>query len=81
MINRVISDLRVFLLFYSILVLVFSMIFAIIGVGNKNIEGAFKEAYEKVDGEGMPNEEYEQIGLFLGYIFMTLRYSLGDFDF
>jgi len=29
----------------------------------------------------IPNEEYEKIGLFFGYIFMTLRYSLGDFDF
>ena len=26
-------------------------------------------------------EEYENIGLFLGYIFSTLRSSLGDFDF
>ena len=26
-------------------------------------------------------EEYENIGLFFGYIFSTLRASIGDFDF
>jgi len=43
MIQRVIYDLRIFGLFYAILVILFSMIFAVIGVGNPNIKGAFKE--------------------------------------
>lgn len=29
----------------------------------------------------MPNSEYQKIGLFFGYIFSTLRVSIGDFDF
>lgn len=76
MINRVIYDLRVFLLFYFILIVIFSQIFAVIGVGNKNIEGGFKEFVDEVDAYNdvhgtfidAPNEEYSQIGLFFGYI-------------
>lgn len=88
MIQQVIFDLRVFGLFYSILLLLFAMIFAVIGVGNANIDGDFKDHIEEVDQrdavdqpENVPNEEYENIGLFLGYIISTLRSSLGDFDF
>jgi hypothetical protein len=63
MISRVIIDLQVFLLFYGILVLVFSMIFAIIGVGNANIPGNFadyvkEQQEEQSGGGGIPNEEY-----------------------
>jgi len=36
---------------------------------------------DELQPENIPNEEYNQIGLFLGYIFSTLRLSLGDFDF
>lgn len=88
MIQTVIFDLRVFGLFYSILLLLFSMIFAVIGVGNSNIDGEFKAYIEEINErdeidqpENIPNEEYENIGLFLGYIISTLRSSLGDFDF
>lgn len=31
--------------------------------------------------DAVPMEEYDQIGLFFGYIISTLRTSLGDFDF
>jgi hypothetical protein len=66
MINRVIYDLRVFLLFYFILIIIFSQIFAVIGVGNKNLDGGFKEfvddidAYNEANGTFIdaPNEEY-----------------------
>jgi len=89
MINRVIYDLRVFLLFYFILIIIFSQIFAVIGVGNKNLDGGFKEFVDEIDAYNeangtfidAPNEEYGQIGLFFGYIIQTLRNSLGDFDF
>ena len=67
MINQVVFDLRVFLLFYVILIVLFSMIFAVLGLGNPNIEGDFKEHAEWVDSldedwqqpENFPNEEYE----------------------
>ena len=82
MVIRVIIDLKVFMFFYFILVLIFSMIFAIIGVGNDKIEGDFQQytkdindanEFIKIDGHAnnfwnVPNEEYYHIGLFLGYI-------------
>jgi len=39
MIYQVISDLKVFLLFFSILIVLFAMVFAVIGIGNTNIRG------------------------------------------
>ena len=90
MINQVVFDLRVFLLFYCILIVLFSMIFAVLGLGNPNIVTSdFTEHSDWVDSldedwkepENFPNEEYDHIGLFWGYIFSTFRQSLGDFDF
>lgn len=88
MIQTVILDLRVFGLFYSILLVLFGMIFAVIGVGNSNIDGEFKDYIQEINErdevdqpENIPNEEYDNIGLFLGYIISTLRSSIGDFDF
>ena len=89
MINQVVYDLRVFLLFYKILIVMFSMIFAVLGVGNTNIEGSDLAEHAKwVDTledwqqpQNFPNEEYEQIGIFWGSILSTFRSSLGDFDF
>ena len=90
MINQVVYDLRVFLLFYQILIVLFSMIFAVLGVGNQNIEGSELKAHaEWVDSlefdwqkpMNFPNEEYEQIGIFWGNILSTFRASLADFDF
>jgi len=69
MINTVVYDLRVFLFFYFILIVFFSMIFAVLGVGNDNIEGEFQEFITEInlieDGlaegdvpDNIPNEEY-----------------------
>ena len=76
------------MLFYTILVFLFSMIFAVLCVGNPKVPGAFKEYLEEIEQrdeldqpENTPMEEYQNVGLFLGYIFSTLRSSLGDFDF
>lgn len=46
MLTNVIFDLRVFLLFYGILLFLFGQIFAVIGVGNVNLEGGLKEFSE-----------------------------------
>ena len=48
MISTVISDLKVFMLFYSILIFLFSMIFAVLCVGNPNVKGDFKDYLEEI---------------------------------
>ena len=45
MLKNVVYDLRIFLLFYSILVFGFSMPFCILGLGNFKVPGGFKDAY------------------------------------
>lgn len=66
MISKVIFDLRVFLLFYAILLFLFSMIFAVIGLANKNVPGGLKtyvdEIWMKIDPDDqpdLPNQEYD----------------------
>lgn len=49
MLQVVISDLRVFLLFYSILIVIFAMIFAVLGIGNANIPGEFQDYSAEID--------------------------------
>lgn len=61
MIVNVIADLRVFLLFFTILILMFSAIFDVIAKSNA--------------------PEYDKVGPFLGNFLLTLRLSLGNFDF
>jgi hypothetical protein len=79
MITNVVYDLRIFLLFYCILISLFSLQLGILGIGNKYIEGGFKEAYGEADE--YPGQEYENIGLFIGNWMTTLRMSMGDFGF
>ena len=75
MIQNVIYDLRVFLLFYSILIVFFSMIFAVLGVGNGNVRGKFKDFADDINKRtdlnkpSIPNSEYNYVGLFVGSIF------------
>jgi len=86
MLNQVLFDLRVFILFYFILIIIFSFIFAVLGVGNKHF-GTFKEYYgdmtleEGINSQVEPMLEYHNIGLLFGYFITTFRMSLGDFDF
>lgn len=79
MLTNVVYDLRIFLLFYCILITLFSLLLGILGIGNKYIEGGFKNAYG--DKSDYPGKEYENIGLFLGNWVTTLRMSMGDFGF
>ena len=75
------------MLFFTILIVLFSQVFAVLGVGNTSHDGDlkdFKEAIElglEDEPENFPFEEYDHIGLFWGYIFSTLRMAMGDFDF
>lgn len=84
MIYTVIADLKVFLLFFTILVVLFAQIMAVIGVGNYSHDNALKEYVDWLDqgNDGdIPMQEYEQIGLWLGTLVSTLRIAMGDFDF
>jgi hypothetical protein len=86
MIFRVVKDLQAFLIFFFILVFNFSMIFAVIGAGNPNVPGEFKDFYDEAMcdpdfDDDIPDEEYQAVGLFLGYIISTLRIAIGDFSF
>ena len=84
MLTNVISDLLVFLRMYSLLIVLFSLLLGILGVGNNQIEGKFKNYFgedaEEIYGE-MPGEEYLSVGFFIANILATLRMSMGDFDF
>jgi len=45
MLTNVVYDLRIFLFFYVILTVLFSLLLGIIGLGNRNIEGPFQNLY------------------------------------
>lgn len=89
MINAVVKDLEVLIVFFFMLIIIFGMIFAVIGVGNTTIPGGFREYSDRIDAHNeeqndileVPSGEYKMIGLFWGNMVATLRMSLGDFDF
>jgi len=45
MLSSVFYDLRIFLTFYAILVTLFGMMFAILGVRNENLPGAYQDDF------------------------------------
>ena len=82
MLQRVMYDLRIFIIFYMIVIFLFSLVFCVIGSGNKEIPGVFKDMVDGLEiDEGYPNSEYSFIGMFWGNIIYTLRASVGDFNF
>lgn len=86
MLTNVVFDLRIFMLFYTILCILFSLLFCVLGLGNRKIDGNFKdnfgvEALKDAEDPSYPGIEYEVVGLFIGNIIATLRMSLGDFGF
>lgn len=76
----VIYDLRIFLLFYGILTLLFSLIIGILGIGNFAQDSEFSRSEDPDEMEYF-GREYKTIGLFAGNIMQTLRISMGDYDF
>jgi hypothetical protein len=62
MIYTVVADLKVFLLFFTIIIVLFSQIMAVIGVGNYNHDNALKkyvDAIEAGEADGdIPLDEY-----------------------
>ena len=72
MILNVVIDLRMFLLFYIILLVMLSLILGVIGLGEKDADYI---------GKVLPNQEYKDVPKFMRNIFLILRYSFGDFEF
>ena len=72
MILNVIIDLRMFLLFYGILLVMLSLILGIIGLGNKE-----KDFTAKIK----PGQETQYVQKFLKNILIMMRSSFGDFEF
>lgn len=83
MLQNVIWDLRVFLTFYVILTLLFSLMYGVLGLGNSKIPGGFRDAYFDEQAQELssdaPGIEYDKIGLFFGNFIQTIRLSMGDF--
>lgn len=91
MLKNVVYDLRIFLTFYAILVMIFSLLIGVLGVGNENKPGAFRKkwlaaqaAYAEsgdIADKDYSGVEYDKIGKFFGNVMITLRMSMGDFGF
>ena len=82
MLSFVIVDLVPFTIIYAILCLMFAMQFAIMGLGNKKVEGKFRDAYAKEEFEndfGIVNSEYSQIPQIIGNTITIFRVSMGDY--
>jgi len=80
MLTNVIWALRIFMTFYFILCLLFSLMFGVLGIGNYKLEGSFRTTFYTVEDENeaggprvldsdAPGIEYYKIGLFLGNFF------------
>lgn len=83
MLQNVIFDLRVFLTFYVILTLLFSLMYGVLGLGNSRIPGGFRDTFFDFENQELksdaPGIEYDKIGLFFGNFIQTIRLSMGDF--
>jgi len=87
MLSNVIFQLRIFMTFFLILTVLFSLMYDVIGIGNVRLKGTkFSEEFGIEDEKGeiqwseeAPNSEYIKVGLFFGNFFQTLRVALGDF--
>jgi len=75
MIKNVLMDLKIFMLFYIILIFMFSLILGIIGFGNPNIRTGIK----LIEIEKVPMEFDGLDSVFFQNFLMVLRYSVGDF--
>ena len=86
MLTCVIQDLKIFMLFFLILIVMFSLQISILSLGNLKVEGNFRDTFYDPhvhDDEviGYPMEEYKFIGLFAGNIISVFRAAMGDYAF
>ena len=61
MIYTVVSDLKVFALFFTILIVLFSMVFAVLGAGNQNVPGEFQEMWNEAEEAGEADVEERDV--------------------
>jgi len=91
MLTNVFWRLRIFMTFYVILLLLFSLIFGVIGLGNYNLVGDYRtnfwiqnpQSSDPMDGElseDAPTIVYFKIGQMASNFVQTLQLSLGDFS-
>jgi hypothetical protein len=84
MLSAVFYDLRIFLFFYGILVGMFSLLFAVIGIANPNFDinplFAISKMEAEEEGETYPGLEYSNMPLLIARIIDTLKLSLGEFN-
>jgi len=80
MIKQVISDLRVFMLFFVILLFMFAMVFSILDL-NQYVYSDDPSIRAVVNLSSFSGQEYLHINKFLANMFTVYRISLGDFDF
>ena len=81
MIRKVFYDLRIFMFFYFILILMFSAILSILKVGNYELSNDPETRHIRENPLGYPNQEYKHLPYLFANIFTVTRISLGDFDF
>ena len=94
MMKKVVSDLRNFIIFFAIQIMLFSIILGILNVGNfDNPQDSFIKDYIhemnshytdenfSYDDVTYPGFEYKHLSLFFANFLRTLRFSFGDFDF
>ena len=87
MLSNVIWALRIFMTFYTVLMVLFSLMFGVLGIQNYKLEGKYRDEFWKIPeggddfelSEEAPGQEYKKIGLFFGNIFTAVRISTGDF--
>lgn len=78
MIRCVFYDLRVFLIFYIILVFMFSLVMGVLGFQNFTSD---MEQWKQLQARNSyPGVEYRMINRFFANIITIIRMSMGDFD-
>lgn len=80
MMSQVVNDLKVFILFYVILVWMFSLIFNILQMGNYELS-VRSDQQEIANLKIYPGQEYKYLPPFLRQSISVIRMSLADFDF
>ena len=89
MLQKVFYDMVTFLVFYIILIVLLSLSFSVLGLGNLYIPGEFQVTYnpdlsDEIDIitlSDIPMNEYYYLNGFFLYFVATLRISMGDFSF
>ena len=79
MIARVVKDLQVFTFFFMLLIWMFSILIGVLGLGNVNVEGNFRDTF--LGENDYPGKEYRYLGTVFGNLLSVFRASMGDFVF